>query len=417
MYSKYFGIIGYIAKRFLFSKNSDQFLSFITWISIAGVSLGVLALVVVTAATAGFENELSRVISGMNGDIILYSRGSPVRDPEQTISKIRKVVPEVKAVTPSLVSQMMVSGPLGSKGAVLEGVDLSSVGKVTHLLDRIVEGKMAESEDEVVLGKDLAERLGVKVGDAVRLIVPDLDEGDFDLPQGTSPRYSAPRVETFTVSGISHLGLYRYDSKFVFSSIQTVQKFLKQPGKATTFKIKLGSDADPYPRVYRLTENFGYPFKAKAWSQMNRNLFYAIQLEKTVILIVLAAIVIVAAFNIVSTLMMMIHDKTQEVAILKAMGFRRHQSFGLFCAIGFGIGIVGAGTGVLLGLLVAWGIAKTQWIQLPAEIYYLGHLPILVRWQEVAGVAGFAILVAFLAAVYPAWQVSRKSPLEGLRHD
>jgi lipoprotein-releasing system permease protein len=166
-----------------------------------------------------------------------------------------------------------------------------------------------------------------------------------------------------------------------------------------------------------LAESFEYPFRAKDWSQLNKNLFYAIKLEKVVIAIILTVIVIVAAFNVVSTLMMMIHDKTKEIAILKAMGFRPMQSFGLFCIIGSGIGVVGTGFGVLAGLMLGWLLEKTQWIHLPPDIYYIGFLPVVIRWPEVALIALSAILVSILATFYPSWSVSRRSPLEGLRYE
>jgi len=219
------------------------------------------------------------------------------------------------------------------------------------------------------------------------------------------------------VVGIVQMGMYEYDSKFLFMTLPSVQKFLDQPERVTTFHIQLKPGAPSRTASDRLSESFGYPFKAKDWSQLNRNLFYAIQLEKAVIAIILTVIVVVAAFNVVSTLMMMIHDKGREIAILKAMGFLPSQSFLLFCILGLGIGALGTGVGVLGGLGLGWLLEKTHWIDLPADIYYIGFLPVIVRWPEIALIIAMALLISFLATLYPSLMISKRSPLEGLRYE
>ena len=192
---------------------------------------------------------------------------------------------------------------------------------------------------------------------------------------------------------------------------------MNEPGRVTTFKLKLRSHADSRLASDRLADQFGYPYRAKDWMQMNKNIFYAIKLEKAVIAIILAAIVIVAAFNVVSTLMMMIHDKSREIAILKAMGFKPGQGFRLFCLIGLGMGLVGTIFGVGMGLGVNWILDKTRLIQLPADIYYISFLPVVVRWKEIGLIAAVAMLISFVATLFPAYKVSRRPPLEGLRYE
>jgi lipoprotein-releasing system permease protein len=418
-----------LARRFLLSKASDRFLSFIAWVSVTGVALGVLALVVVTSVINGFEGELVRVITGMNGDIVLYSRGEPVKDPARIESKIRKVVPETRQVTASFVTELMAAGPNGTAGAVLEGFDPETIGLVTNIPRQVIQGRLPTAEGEVALGSAIAERMGAVVGVPVKLIAPFFGDGasveQARAAQGEEGRHGGasdlngaqPRVVKAQVVGIVKMGMHEYDSKFIFATLGSVQKFLDQPGKVTAFKLRLAPHANSRRAADRLSDNFGYPFRAKDWSQMNKNLFYAIKLEKAVIGIILTAIVIVAAFNVISTLMMMIHDKTKEIAILKAMGFRPSQSFRLFCLIGMGIGSVGIGLGVLIGLAVNWVLARTRLIELPADVYYIGYLPVVVRWVEVGMIAVAALLVTFLATLYPAWKVSTRTPLEGLRYD
>jgi len=368
--------------------------------------LGVLALTVVTSVINGFEGELTRVITGMNGDVLLYSRGEPLKDPSVIESEIRKVVPQVTAVTASFVTELMVSGPQGVSGAVLQGIEPDRIGEVTSIPRRLISGKIPTQEGEVTLGSAIAEKLGATLGTPIRLIVPY-----------TSDKDSAPRILNVHVVGIVKMGMYDYDSKFVFMTLGAVQKFLDLPGRVTNFNMKILPGTDSREVSDRLGESFDFPFRAKDWSQLNKNLFYAIKLEKVVIAIILIVIVVVAAFNVVSTLMMMIHDKTKEIAILKAMGFRPSQCFQLFCIIGLGIGAVGTTMGVLGGLGLGWVLERTRWIHLPEDIYYIGFLPVVVRWMEIGMIACIALLIAFLATLYPSWSVARRSPLDGLKYD
>lgn len=397
-----------LARRFVLSKTSDGFLSLIAWVSVVGMALGVLALIVVTSVINGFEGELTRVITQMNGSVLLYTRGVPVSDAERVEEKIRRVLPETQAVTRSLVTELMVAGPEGVSGAILEGVDLITVGQVTQLPSRLLWGRMPETPEEMVLGAALAKTIGVTTEPStqkVRVIAPFVGE------EGSSKSRDAKVVGAFS------MGMHDYDSKYVVAPLASIQEFLEQKGKVTTFKVRLPADADTRRAADRLTDGFSYPFVAKDWSLINRNLFYAIQLEKVVIAIILTAIIIVAAFNVVSTLMMVIHDKTREIAILKAMGFRPGQSFGLFCRIGMGIGAVGTCVGLLFGLGLNRVIANSRLIQLPADIYYINFLPVSERWSEIGMILVAALVIAFFATLYPAIQVVRKSPLDGIRHD
>lgn len=400
--------VGLLAKRFLLSKASDGFISLIAWVSVIGVMLGVLALTVVTSVINGFEGELVQNITGMNGDIILYSRTDAISDPAAVESKIRKIAPDVVAITDSFVSELMISGPNSVAGAVLEGFDPVTLGAVTVIPKRVVAGRLPADEGEVALTSVLAERLGAEVNSEIRLVIPAVGEGG---------ETASPKAVKSKVVGIVKMGMYEYDSKFAFVTLAEAQKIMEQPGKVTSFKMKLARGSDSRQVSDNLGNGFSYPFRAKDWGQLNKNLFYAIKLEKVVIAIILTVIVIVAAFNVVSTLMMMIHDKTREIAILKAMGFRKGQSFGLFCMIGLGMGTVGTVLGVLLGLGVVSLLHKTRWIALPSDIYYISFLPVVVRWGEVGLIALAALLISFFATLYPGWKVAKRSPLDGLRYE
>lgn len=409
-------VVGLLAGRFLFSKSADGFLSMISWVSVAGVALGMLALTVVTSVINGFEGELARVITGLNGDVILYTRGDPIADTPEVEGKIRQVVPSAQAVTRSFVTELMVAGEKGVAGAVLEGFDPASFGQVTDVERKVIRGSFPVANNEIALGSSLARTIGAEPGQIIRLVAPSLslDEGEGAVDEAS---IGAPRVREFQVSGIVHIGMHQYDSKFVFVPLQAAQDFLSQKGSVTSYKVKLADRTSSIRAASDLSDHFGYPYRAKDWGQLNKNLFYAIKLEKAVIGIILGAIILVAAFNVVSTLMMMVHDKTREIAILKAMGMDAFQGFALFCLIGTGIGAVGIGLGVSLGMALNALLARTQWITLPADIYYIGFLPVTTRWTEIGWIAAVALLISFFATVYPAWQVSRRSPLEGIRYD
>ncbi len=406
------GILLTLARRFTFSKRSDGFLSFIAWISVLGVSVGVLALVVVMSVINGFQGEMARSITSMNGDVILYTQGNPVGEVGEILERIHRVLPDAKAVTASFVSEMMLSGPHAVSGAVVQGFESQTFGRVTEVPERLTEGQLPAGPGEVALGSALAEKVGASIGERIRLIAPFVGEKDNPSALGGAPRSTELRVV-----GIVKMGLYQYDSKFAFLRLEDLQTFLGQKDTVTTFQIKLPSAALAENAARRLTEVFGPPFRVRDWGRIDKNIFEAIAYEKVLIMTILAVIVLVAAFNVVSTLMMMIHDKTREIAILKAMGFRPAQSFNLFLWIGMGIGAVGVTLGVALGLGVNAILARTRLIHLPAEVYRIEFLPVVVRVSDVLMICGLAVLICFFATLYPAISVSRRSPLEGMRND
>lgn len=406
--------VSILAKGFLLSKSSDGFLSLIAWVSIVGVALGVLALTVVTSVINGFEGELGEAISGLNGDVVLYSKADPVADPGVIEEKIMRTLPQTKAISTSLITELMAAGPKGTGGMVLEGVDPDAASRATTLPKRIVRGRMPTGEGEVVLAKVLAEKIGAEEGSVIRLVIPQIASAG---TEGETRGMGVPKIIEASVVGIASLGMYEYDSKYAFAKIGWVQSIFDLENRASTFKIKLPRGEDSRAASDRLTESFGYPFRSKDWTQLNKNLFYAIKLEKIVIAIILLAIVIVAAFNVVSTLMMMIHDKTKEIAILKAMGLKPSQGFRIFAWIGLGIGLVGTASGMGLGLLLNIVIDRTKLIRLPADIYYIDYLPVTMNWYEIALIAGLAVAIILLATFYPAYRVSTQSPMEGIRYD
>ena len=405
-----------IATRFLASKSRGNFLSFITGVSIVGVSVGVLALLVVTSVVSGFENQLTKVIAGTQGDILFYTRGTPIRDRHDIERKIREFTPGLKALTGTFVSEVMFNGPNGVAGGALEGVELATWGDVVHVEDHLTDGSsLPQNDRDIILGSSLAERLGVAIGDSVRVVLPftDIDsEGN----------YGSPRVQDFEVSGIVHLGMHEYDSKYAYAPLTAVQQLAFGEENAadkrdwvTSFRLKLDEGVNAQDTAAELGLHFGFPYKVKDWSALNKNLLYAIKVEKAVIMVLLTAIMIVAAFNVVSALLMMVYEKEREIAILRVLGVRRRDQFLLFSWIGSFFGLAGTTLGVILGLFATLILRKTKFIQLPAEIYHLEYLPVVIRWTEWCAIGVMAFVICFLSTVGPAARISRRSPVEGLK--
>jgi len=355
------------------------------------------------------------VITGLQSDVILYTHSTPVDGADAIEQKIKEVVPEARAIGRSFNSLLMAGGPNGVVGAVLEGFEPETFGLVTDVPKRVIEGVLPQANGEFAIGASLALKLGAKVGSTIRLIAPF--GADKETKGAASTDSSEAKYMDGKVVGIVKVGMYQYDSKFVFAPIQTVQEFYGQPGRVTSFKIRLKDLSQSRAVAKRLGEAIGYPFRAKDWSMLNQNLFVAIELEKVVIALLLTAIILVAAFNMLSTLMMLMHDKTREISILKAMGFSRTRMFKLFVLIGLGIGGVGVIGGTLLGLGANTILDHTQFVKLPNDIYYIDYLPVTYRWAEIGTIGAFAIIICLVAAVLPAIQVARRSAIEGIRND
>lgn len=409
-----------IAIRFLTSKKTDDdaphthFLSFVTLVSVIGVCVGVLALLVVTSVVNGFEKELTQIIAGTQGDIIFYSRGNPIRDRDSLERKIREFTPNFQAITGSFVSEVMFHGPNGVAGGIIEGVEPKTWGDVTSVEQRLQKGSAFPSEEgQITLGDSLAEKLGVKVGDSLRVILP------FSGYEGESG-FGSPRVQDFQVTGLLHLGMHDYDSKYAYALLPSVQRLVfgdssQEKNYITSFRLKL-TDSNLAPKsALELAKHFGFPYRVKDWSQLNKNLLYAIQLEKGVITALLTAIMIVAAFNVISALLMLVYEKEKEIAILRVLGMKMRDQFILFSWVGSFFGLLGTLAGVIMGLVFVLILSKTHLIHLPAEIYHLEYLPVVIHFTEWCSIALMAFVICFIATVVPAAKIARRSPVEGLK--
>ncbi len=405
-----FRLIFSIAVRFIQPRSHGNLLSFVSFVSIIGVSIGVLAMLLVTSVINGFEQELENVVSGTQGQVMVFTRGSPIRNEDEIQKKILEAAPEIQHLTATLVSEVMLTGPKGSVGAALEGVEIESFSRVTRVLSMLREGVFPQASDELVLGSALADRLGVRVGDWVRVVLPFVSGAE-------QAGYGTPQVQDFKLSGIVHLGMHEYDTKYGYLDRQSLQNFVFGENRPwiSAFRAKLKNDADPIQVAARLSEQFSFPYRVRDWSQLNRNLLHAIKLEKAVIAVLLTAILIVAAFNVISALLMMVHGKEKEISILRVIGANQRDQFFLFSLIGSFFGVAGVFSGLVLALIFVWVLGYTQLISLPPEVYHLEFLPVVIRYGEWGLITGLAFVICFLATLGPAARIAARSPVEGLK--
>jgi lipoprotein-releasing system permease protein len=405
-------IVSLVAKRFLTGKKRNTFLSFIALVSLFGVCLGVAALTVVMGVMEGFETQLQSIITGTHSHIVLYSSRQIISDPENLEERIKNIGGnEIEAMSPYVFSEVMLARGARVVGSMVEGID-ESVKQSTEIERHLTKGALpaflpSGDAPDIVLGSDLAESLGVQLGDDVMVISPFFEKESL-----------RPRSRKFRVSGILSTGMYEYDSKYSMVSADEARDFFRLPAHAASaIKIKT-TNADTSKRVTdKLERELGYPYRARDWTELNRNLLYAVKLQKAVIFVILTAIIVVAAFNIMSTLMMMMSEKKKEMSILKAMGLSPRRSAEVFLRVGLLIGISGAVAGISLGLLICLVLAKTRFISLPADIYFISYLPVDVQAPTLLLIAACAVVVALLATLYPSYRIARESPVEGLRYE
>ena len=409
-----------IAFRYLGAKKRG-FGSVISWVSLLGIMLGVATLIVVMSVMGGFHDTLLSRIVGMNGHVVVYHQDGPISDFDFLIDKMKqnKVVEKnVVAIVPIAEGQVMATANGNNTGAMIRGIRMSDLTAKTQAGTRIYGKKLTDIKDgELVAGAALTRALRVSMGDKISLV-----SASAATP---TPFGSMPRIMAYPVMSSFFMGMYEYDSGYVFMPLETAQKYLNIGNAVTHVDVFLENPEDTTAIADALTTLLPDGFIVRDWRDLNRGFVGALQVESNVMFLILLLIVIVAAFNIVSSLVMLVKDKNKDIAVLRTFGVSRKSMMKIFMLSGTSIGIIGAFFGTILGVVVAIYIEPIrqffQWLTgrdlFPAELYYLSELPSKLVWTDVVGIALIAILLAFLATLYPAWKAANTEPVEVLRNE
>ena len=402
----------FIALRYLRTKKRHKGISVNTLISIGGVAVGVMALLVVLSVMSGFHEDLQKKILGVNAHMVVLNLKGSMPDSDELLSTIKEDK-EVISAAPFIMGQVMVSYGKKAHGVFLRGIDPDRESETTDIVRYIRDGRLEDLSPEngppgIILGRELASAIGVLKGDDINIISPLGKIGPLGM---------LPKVRQFRVIGIFEVGMFEYDSNLVLTGLHAAQEFFEMSNDITGIEVRL-DDIYEAPEVRnRLQDRLGFPLYVKDWMQMNRNLFSALKLEKFAMFVILILIILVASFNIVSTLIMNVIEKKREIAILKTMGATDRGIMTVFMLQGLLIGIFGTILGVSGGYLLCYLLNTYEIIKLPADIYYLSHLPVKTKLIDFVIVSVSAISISFLATIYPAWQAAKLNPVEPLRYE
>ena len=411
-------LIFYIGLRYTRAKRRTQFISFITLTSVLGIALGVTALITVLSVMNGFEAELRERILGMTSHATATGKYGQL-DNWQELDQKLKGYPHVEGSAPFITGQVMINADRRVSGTMLNGILPEYEAKVSDVANKMKAGQLSNlvaGEYGIVLGVELANYLGVAMGDKITVISPQIN---------STPAGIVPRMRRFTIVGVFQVGMYEYDRNMALINIDDAAKLFRMDAAVSGLRIKL-DDLFNAPKInHTLATALADEYQVSDWTLAHSNFFRAIQTEKRVMFIILLLIVAVAAFNIVSTLVMVVTDKRGDIAILKTQGLTSPAIMGIFMVLGSIIGIVGTALGTLGGVVLALNvetivpaIEKLFQVQfMAADVYYISELPSKLVWADVYAIAGMAFFLSLLATIYPAWQASRINPAEVLRYE
>lgn len=412
-----------VAKRYLRARKGERFVSVIAIFSLIGIALGVGTLIVVMAVMNGFKDDLLGRILGLNGDLSVYGQMSyngpqPITDYDRLALRMEKI-PGVKTAIPFTEGQVLLSAGNYNSGGMVRGMSAEGLKKLTVVSKSLIPEAFErfKGDDAIVIGKTLADRAGLGIGSKVTLI----------SPQGPATVMgNIPRIKAYSVVGIFDSGMHEYNSSYVFLPISAAQKFFQIKGGVTGIQI---STTDP-AKVQKTTQALISEFREENlrfldWTQSNNAFFGAVQVEQNVMFLILTLIILVAAFNVISSLIMMVKDKTRDIAILRTMGASRGAIMRIFLMCGASVGVTGTIVGTIIGVLfcknieyIRQGLQKLTGTNLfNPEVYYLEHLPAKLDWADVIQIVLMALALSLLATLYPSWKAARTDPVEGLRNE
>jgi len=403
----------FFSLRYLKAKRKQGFISVITAISILGIMIGVMALIVVLAVMNGFREDLMKKILGVNSHLLILSYKGGISDTERVIQEALEV-DGVLSATAVVYSQVMIKNYGNISGAVLRGIDPATVGTVIDIGSMIRGGSVDLLKDSgtdppgIILGSQLSKQIGAAPGDTVTLVSPI---------GKLTPLGRVPSEGQFKVKALFESGMYEYDSSMVYLSLPDAQDFLSLGDEVTVIELKV-KDIDQSDTIgKRIQEKLGYPYWTKDWKMMNRSLFSALKLEKITMFIILTMIILVGALNIISSLVMMVMEKNRDIAILRTMGASPKSIMSIFIFQGLFVGLIGTLLGLMSGSFLCHILARYKFIKLPPDIYYISTLPVRMEWLDVISIVFGAVIISFLATIYPSWQASKVNPVEALRYE
>ena len=403
----------FFSLRYLKAKRKQGFISVITAISILGIMIGVMALIVVLAVMNGFREDLMKKILGVNSHLLILSYKGGISDTERVIQEALEV-DGVLSATAVVYSQVMIKNYGNISGAVLRGIDPATVGTVIDIGSMIRGGSVDLLKDSgtdppgIILGSQLSKQIGAVPGDTVTLVSPI---------GKLTPLGRVPSEGQFKVKALFESGMYEYDSSMVYLSLPDAQDFLSLGDEVTVIELKV-KDIDQSDTIGKnIQEKLGYPYWTKDWKMMNRSLFSALKLEKATMFIILTMIVLVGALNIISSLVMMVMEKNRDIAILRTMGASPKSIMSIFIFQGLFVGLIGTLLGLMSGSFLCHILARYKFIKLPPDIYYISTLPVRMEWLDVISIVFAAVIISFLATIYPSWQASKVNPVEALRYE
>lgn len=411
----------FVARRYLRSKSKTGFISLITYISTIGVMIGVAALIIALSVANGFEDEVRSRIIGFDAHVkvrTFHERGMPERMGARIVA-LADSLPHVLGAAPYLFDKGMIVSKNRKEGVLIKAIDPELEPKVTDLVNNIIYGTLnldtvyVDGERPypgIVLGRWLADRLIVNLGDRVSILS---SAGLDDM----GPLAGAPRFRTFRVAGYFETGLYDYDDNYAFISIRDGQRLFEKPRQVTGVQIKL-DDMDRAEEVASFfNDRLGYPYTTLTWFALNKNLFAWMQIEKWAAFLILCLIVMVAAFNIVSTLIMVVLEKRKDIGILNSMGASPRSIMKIFIYEGLFAGIIGTLLGLAIGYGVCWAQLKYKFLSLPPEVYIISALPVKLMWVDFFFIAAAAVFLSFVATLYPAYKAAKLDPIEAIRYE
>jgi len=405
----------FIGGRYLKTKQKQAFISLITFLSIAGVTVGVMALIIVIAVMAGFESDLKSRILGVESHLVLTRHDGRFSDYRNVLSKLEKNK-DIESATPFIYSQVMLRSASGVSGALLRGISPESAGRVIKNFEavpleerfKIKKGKPGEpTAPGIILGQELAKNIGAMKGDMIYLI----------SPRGMlSPVGHIPDMKRFKVTDFFKSGMYEYDGSLAYIHLAEAQKLQKMGDTVTGIEIRVNDIYKAKKIGEEIIDDLGFPYWIRDWMQMNKNLFSALKLEKTVMFIILTLIILVAAFNIASSLIMMVMQKSKDIGILKAMGTTGNSIRKIFVYNGMVIGGIGTVFGVVFGSILCFLLKQYKFIELDPDVYYISTLPVKLDVLDVLLIGCAAMVICFLSTLYPAHQASKIDPVEAIRY-